>query len=405
MKYRPVLSLILSGILVAQLRADEPADLKAFHKILFLGDSITHSSPSTGEWKGDWGMAASAANKDYVHLFLAKLAAAQGAGAPAPNVWIFAEGGGKITDKLPFLDKITAYQADLAVIQMGENDHADVTVTGFQKPYEKLLAAVRAGNPGARVLCAGVWGASPSEVTKDTMIRESCVRYAATFADVSAASIDPANRALSEKDRFTSAGINWHPSDAGMAAYANALWAAISSPAPKFDPAAAEAESPSAAAAQTNNKTPDGTQVAISEPWSPQSLSWDPVPKVTQEGGHSVAEFSSPTTAGLASIANLNVSPLAGHDITIRTRIKADSISPKPHDWNGVKLTLRIEDPSGKRDYPDHRMPVGSYDWQDVIWDVHIPDNAASVQLIIGLQAVSGTVWYDPIQVSIKTTP
>jgi lysophospholipase L1-like esterase len=231
MKY--LLVFLLLGFAVAPLQAQAPADLKSFHRILIVGDSITHSVPGPAiGWTGDWGMGATAQDKDYVHLFLAKLAAAQGPGAPAPDVWICAQGGGKITDKLPLADKIAAFHADLALIQLGENDAKNVTVEGFQKPYEKLLTAIRAGNPNARILCVGVWGIWPTgDQTKDVMIRAACAKYGATYADLGAAYTDPANRTLSEH-RYTNTAVNWHPSDAGMIAYANAFWQALSSPAP-----------------------------------------------------------------------------------------------------------------------------------------------------------------------------
>ena len=52
-----------------------------------------------------------------------------------------------------------------------------------------------------------------------------------THADLVAAFTDAANRTLSEH-RYTNTAVNWHPSDAGMIAYANAFWQALSSPAP-----------------------------------------------------------------------------------------------------------------------------------------------------------------------------
>ena len=43
-------------------------------KILFLGNSITRHGPSQAVgWSGDWGMAASAREKDFVHLVTSSL--------------------------------------------------------------------------------------------------------------------------------------------------------------------------------------------------------------------------------------------------------------------------------------------------------------------------------------------
>ena len=381
MKYLLLLS--LCGIAAAQLRGDGLSDLKSIHKIIFLGDSITRSTPDAKlKWPGDWGMAASAADKDYVHLFLAQLAAAHGAPAPAPEAWVFREGGGKISDKLPFADKIGAFKADLALVQLGENDK-DVTVEAFQQPYEKLLAAVRAGNPKARILCAGVWGIWPNgDQTKNKMIRAVCKKYGASFADLGAAYADPGNRVLSE-NRFTDAAVNWHPGDGGMAAYAEAFWKAfINSSAPVIP-------------------RPPGKPVEVDELWgNPLGLKWTPAPPVVQEEGRNVAKISSQGPEGSVSWATLHAEQFGGRQVTIRTRVRADAVSQRLQPWNGVKITLRIRNSEGGVDYPQFQVPAGAFPWMDVDWTVRVPDNAVDMGLGIGLEDVSGTVWYDAIHIS-----
>ena len=46
----------------------------ANRKVLFVGNSITKHAPApTIGWYGDWGMAASKKENDYVHLIMKKL--------------------------------------------------------------------------------------------------------------------------------------------------------------------------------------------------------------------------------------------------------------------------------------------------------------------------------------------
>jgi lysophospholipase L1-like esterase len=404
MKYltKYLLFLSLCGFAAAQLHAQGAANPKSFHKILFLGDSITHSVPGPQiGWTGDWGMAASAADKDYVHLFLAQLAAAriakgQEAGnpvppaAPAPEVWIFNEGGGKVTDKVPFVDKISAFHADLAIVQLGENDHQNVTVEGFQQPYEKLLAAIRAGNPNARILCAGVWGLWPTgDQTKNVMVRAACQKYGATFADMSKAFSDPANRVGSE-NRFTNTAVNWHPGDAGMAAYAKAFWEALAS-------------SPVAAAPVSASFSPETKPVEINEAWGEKSLAWAVSPPVVQEEGRNIAKILATGTEGMTFGARLReVTQLRGRDVRVQTRVRAESVSERPKPWNGVKLMFTVRNAGGKPDYLQFKLPEGAFPWTDVDWTVRIPDDAVSLDLIIGLDNVSGTVWFDAIHISTQ---
>jgi len=55
-------------------------------KVLFLGNSITKHGPKADiDWTGNWGMAASAETKDFVHLVTAALAAKSG---EAPEVMV-----------------------------------------------------------------------------------------------------------------------------------------------------------------------------------------------------------------------------------------------------------------------------------------------------------------------------
>jgi lysophospholipase L1-like esterase len=405
MKYLSFLFVLMLGV-STQVSAQQPTDLKSIHRILIAGDSITHHSPSPADsglgWQGDWGMAATAADKDYVHLFLAKLAAAQGAGTTPPDFWISGEGGGKITDQLKFADKITAYHADLALVQLGENDRV-ATVEAFQQPYEQLLAAIRAGNPNVRILCVGVWGIWPTgDHTKDNMIRAACQKYGATFADLGDAFTKPENQAKSE-NRYTVPGINWHPSDSGMAAYADAFWQALMLPPSAPDAAAAEAPSPATPTPPTASSaaTGDGQPVEVDETWgATPDLPWGTVPTIEQQDGKNVAKISSATTVGDKSETPLDISKFAGREVTIHTRVKADSVSEPPNVWNGIKLTLRLRNAEGALDYPDYRFPAGTFDWKDVSWKLRIPDNIVGMDLMIGLENVSGTVWYDGIQIT-----
>ena len=57
-----------------------------YGKVLFLGNSITKHGPKADiDWSGNWGMAASAEAKDYVHLVTKALTDKAGA---APEVLV-----------------------------------------------------------------------------------------------------------------------------------------------------------------------------------------------------------------------------------------------------------------------------------------------------------------------------
>ncbi len=194
-------------------------------KLLFVGDSITaHGIKPDLGWTGRRGMASSDLSKDYVHLFTQKLTEAQ---SGAPEIHIAGGGGGKITDRLKVKEDIAKFGADLAIIQLGENDNENVNQVGFQKPYEEVLEAVRKGNKNVRIFCMGVWCPPMGNPKKDELIRAACAKFGATFVDLAAVNADPMNKADAE-GRYTHPGVVWHPGDKGMGGYANAIWSAFS---------------------------------------------------------------------------------------------------------------------------------------------------------------------------------
>ncbi|MFH0922240.1 MAG: GDSL-type esterase/lipase family protein [Fibrobacterota bacterium] len=194
-------------------------DAIAARKVLYIGDSITKHGPAANlGWFGNWGMAATSIDKDYVHLLFAKISAAQ---ADVPEMFIDAVGGGTVAGKIAVLDTLVAVGADLVIIQLGENDRT-LTQEGFENPYDSLVSALKAAAPDVRIYCASSW----KQTGQDAMIRAVCSRRGAVFVDISAAAADPANSALAE-GHFTDGGVNWHPGDAGMQCYADSFWAAM----------------------------------------------------------------------------------------------------------------------------------------------------------------------------------
>ena len=93
-------------------------------KVLFFGNSITRHEPNAEiGWHGDWGMAASSKEKDYVHLIVAELdkkygkvdyCIAQGA------MW---EWEYRRTDEVlaEYYSAVKEFDADIVIIRIGEN--------------------------------------------------------------------------------------------------------------------------------------------------------------------------------------------------------------------------------------------------------------------------------------------
>jgi lysophospholipase L1-like esterase len=223
--------LLLSPLLTTQ--AADPLPAKPMigklpaSKVLFLGNSITlHGpAPSIG-WTGKWGMAASAEDKDYVHLVTADITKAAGATPKTMvrNIADFERGHDKFDIAAEYKAEL-AFQADLIILAIGENVpdlSTDDARTQYATAFAKLLVELKKnGNPVIFVR-SSFW-ANPA---KDDIMRKASADAGATFIDISKLGSDPSNSASSER-KIDHAGVAAHPGDKGMRAIANAIFTSI----------------------------------------------------------------------------------------------------------------------------------------------------------------------------------
>jgi lysophospholipase L1-like esterase len=192
-------------------------------KILFVGNSLTSHGPKADiDWHGDWGMAATSADKDYVHVVTKALAAKQGA-TPVimvKNVADFERNhvGYDIAGK--FADA-AGFKADLVILCIGENVAALKTAEAQAKYQEQVTALLKTlkSNPQAQIIVRSSFWANTA---KDTAMRQACEAVGGTFVDISALSKDEKNYARSERP-YKHAGVANHPGDRGMAAIAEEI--------------------------------------------------------------------------------------------------------------------------------------------------------------------------------------
>jgi len=196
-------------------------------KILFVGNSITKHGPKADiDWHGNWGMAATSEEKDYVHVVTKALAVKHGATPTimVKNVADFERAhvgydiAGKFTDA-------AAFRADLIVLCIGENVAALKTPEAQAKYQEQVTALLKTlrSNPKAQIVVRSSFWANTA---KDTAMRQACETVGGTFVDISALSKDEKNYARSERP-YKHAGVANHPGDRGMAAIAEAIVKAV----------------------------------------------------------------------------------------------------------------------------------------------------------------------------------
>ena len=196
-------------------------------KILFLGNSITLHGPSPDiGWLGNWGMAASAEDKDYVHLLVGRIAGSA-KGKPQFMVKNIADFERRLEkyDLAAGLEQELAFQPDVVIVAIGENAAAldsDEAKTRFAAAFAGLLAELRRHGQPAVFVRSSFWADPP----KDEIMERAAHDAGATFVDIQKLGKQEANFARSER-QIQHAGVAGHPGDQGMQALADALWDAI----------------------------------------------------------------------------------------------------------------------------------------------------------------------------------
>ena len=213
-------ALILLAILVTPTFAQT-----SFKKVLFLGNSITKHGPKADiDWTGNWGMAASAEAKDYVHVFTASLTQKQGSTPEilVKNIADFerAHQGYYFAAKLK---EAIDFEADLIVLAIGENVPALKTAeekTKLQEAVTKLLTTLKGDRKPVILVRSCFW----ANAAKDEALACACACAAVNgiSVDISALGKNEKNFARSERP-FKHAGVANHPGDAGLAAIPDAL--------------------------------------------------------------------------------------------------------------------------------------------------------------------------------------
>jgi hypothetical protein len=198
-------------------------------KVLFLGNSITLHGPAPAiGWTGNWGMAATAQDKDYVHLMLAAITKASG-GTPEARIdniadierqYATIDIAGRLKDHLEF-------KADIVVLAIGENTPAlasDGEKRAFQDSMVRLLTALKESSAPAIFVRSCFW----PDGAKDEALRQASAAVGATYIDIGSLGADPANAARAERT-IEHAGVAGHPGDRGMQAIATAILTAMES--------------------------------------------------------------------------------------------------------------------------------------------------------------------------------
>jgi hypothetical protein len=180
-------------------------DKNAKLKILVVGNSITRHGPKPEiGWDRDWGMAASAPEKDYVHLLYAKLCEAD----LNPYMMIRQASGWEIgflnDDILEKFAQERAFDADIVVYRLGENVKKD-TKYAFRERLEAFIDYIC---PRGKVIFTTCFW--KNEIVDDA-IRDLAAKRGERCVDIQCEGEEQTAVGL-----FEHRGVAMHPGDKGM---------------------------------------------------------------------------------------------------------------------------------------------------------------------------------------------
>lgn len=95
---------------------------------------------------------------------------------------------------------------------------------------------------------------------------------------------------------------------------------------------------------------------------------------------------------------------LSGYKIRIQAVVKAQNITVPPNSWNGIKIMLHTKGLS-QDNYPQQDLPRGTFDWQVADFVASVPSDTQQANLMLGLEAVLGVVWFDDLNVTVYGKP
>ena len=183
-----------------------------------IGNSITVHAPNEVWWNGI-GMAASAEDRDYVHLVAEQLSGLYGKTAVHPLYCYAWETAKDRSGELAMLDPYLDPQLQLVTIQLGENAE---DLTTFGQDFEALIRYVQDRAPQARILVIGDFWSSGD---RDRMKQEAAEKTGAGFVSLEEIRDNPEYQAGigavvydAEGNSHTveNADVAGHPGDRGM---------------------------------------------------------------------------------------------------------------------------------------------------------------------------------------------
>jgi hypothetical protein len=184
--------------------------------VVVLGNSIVLHSPSPElGWYGDWGMAASARDSDFVHLLIRDIHTKDtSVVVKFMNIADFERGFDSYN--MSILDSLR--NPDMLIMKISENvNDKKALEDNFISYYDKLVKYIAPEDKSIKVIVDGFW----VNRNVNRLIEEYAIQNNLLFVTTTSLSKDYNNTA---KGKFKHEGVAAHPSDEGMRRIEQRIW-------------------------------------------------------------------------------------------------------------------------------------------------------------------------------------
>ena len=188
-------------------------------RVLFFGNSITRHEPNAEiGWYGDWGMAASSIDKDYVHLIVAELDKKYGKVGYCIAQGAMWEWEYRRSDEVlaEYYSAVKDFDANIVIIRIGENVTAQKHLEQSCKPGFATAVDFLVGKSAEKVIITDMFWYS----VYNDCLREVCEEKGYTFCHLTDLEEDERTMALG---LFEHKGVAGHPGDFGMQCIADRI--------------------------------------------------------------------------------------------------------------------------------------------------------------------------------------
>lgn len=224
----------LVGILTScsnknQTNTDKNVNIK---KWVAVGNSITWH-PVNEYWWGEYGMAATKPENDFVHVLNRKFQASSGTDVSFKIAWCVDWERNHNGYDLKYFDSFFNGDEDLIVIRIGENV---TSLDNYESDFKSLVQYLKSLAPNARVVVSGIFMSASTDreakekIQQNIAISENCIWLPINHLDTKENRNSVGTKVLGKDGllhRIDNQTVADHPNDEGMIEISDAIFNAL----------------------------------------------------------------------------------------------------------------------------------------------------------------------------------